>query len=135
MQALHPPMQVQQLVNQTAQRDQKLIEQEERHKSELQTQAEQHAAEVARLKQQASQLQAAPQDLGHPRAGPTRPMRSQSALGFTDVAGSSAEWGSLHKQLAQADCLQAALHQDAATVEALGLLVRSRTVRFELGGE
>ena len=129
------PMQVQELVYQQAQHAQKLIEQEERYKSELQAQAQQHAAEVARLKQQASQLQAASQDLGRPRAAPTRPTRSQSALGFSDVAGSSAEWGSLHKQLAQADSLQAALHQDAATVQALGLLVRSRTVRFELGGE
>lgn len=128
-------MQVQELVIQKAQHDQKLIEQEERHKSVLQAQAQQHSAEVARLKQQASQLQAASQDLGCPRAAPTRPTRSQSALGFADVAGSSAEWGSLHKQLAQADSLQAALHQDAATVQALGLLVRSRTVRFELGGE
>ena len=73
--------------------------------------------------------------MGRPRAAPTRPIRSQSALGFTDMAGNSAEWGSLQKQLAQADSLQAALHQDAATVQALGLLVRSRTVRFELGGE
>eukprot|EP00891_Asterochloris_glomerata_P009390 jgi/Astpho2/9390/fgenesh1_pg.00145_%23_15_t len=126
--------QVQELVVQKAQHDQKLIEQEERHKSVLQAQAQQHSAEVARLKQQASQLQAASQDLGRPRAAPTRPTRSQSALGFADVAGSSTEWGSLHKQLAQADSLQAALHQDAATVQALGLLVRSRTVRFELGG-
>ena len=132
---LHTPLQVQEQVNQKAQHDQRLIEQDQRHKSELQAQARQHAAEVAKLKQHASQLQAASQDLGRPRAAPTRPTRSQSALGFTDGAGSSAEWGSLHRQLAHADSLQAALHQDAATVEALGLLVRSRTVRFELGGQ